>query len=209
MFYILYLLQVIADSAHVVHIVYIELYLSFEDTVVGFDGQFTDIHVELAGDDLSYFVQQSHAVYTFYIYSDEERQILVRETSTVEVPVYRRPSITGKNFGNENELFVELNKGTEQEFWIATSSILTKALVSCDQFTSLGLPVNSFDILAMNAEDKSLFSSYGVNIVSKYNVNTGQGNTKIGLSEAFMQKLSQKEGVYDIQINATYCRPLH
>ena len=125
------------------------------------------------------------------------------ETSTVEVPVYRRPSITGKNFGNENELFVELNKGTEQEFWIATSSILTKALVSCDQFTSLGLPVNSFDILAMNAEDKSLFSSYGVNIVSKYNVNTGQGNTKIGLSEAFMQKLSQKEGVYDIQINAT------
>lgn len=54
MFYILYLLQVIADSAHVVHIVYIELYLSFEDTVVGFDGQFTDIHVELAGDDLSY-----------------------------------------------------------------------------------------------------------------------------------------------------------
>lgn len=100
------------------------------------------------------------------------------ETSTVEVPVYRRPSITGKNFGNENELFVELNKGTEQEFWIATSSILTKALVSCDQFTSLGLPVNSFDILAMNAEDKSLFSSYGVNIVSKYNVNTGQGNTK-------------------------------
>ena len=77
MFYILYLLQVIADSAHVVHIVYIELYLSFEDTVVGFDGQFTDIHVELAGDDLSYFVQQSHAVYTFYIYGDEERQILV------------------------------------------------------------------------------------------------------------------------------------
>ena len=55
LFYILYLLQVIADSAHVVHIVYIELYLSFEDTVVGFDGQFTDIHVELAGDDLSYF----------------------------------------------------------------------------------------------------------------------------------------------------------
>ena len=53
------------------------MYLSFEDTVVGFDGQFTDIHVELAGDDLSYFVQQSHAVYTFYIYGDEERQILV------------------------------------------------------------------------------------------------------------------------------------
>ena len=26
---------------------------------------------------MSYFVQQSHAVYTFYIYSDEERQILV------------------------------------------------------------------------------------------------------------------------------------
>ena len=31
------------------------------------------------------------------------------ETSTVEVPVYRRPSITGKNFGNENELFVDFN----------------------------------------------------------------------------------------------------
>ena len=26
---------------------------------------------------MSYFVQQSHAVYTFYIYGDEERQILV------------------------------------------------------------------------------------------------------------------------------------
>ena len=77
MFYILYLLQIIADSAHVVHIVYIELYLSFEDAIVGFDGQFTDIHVELAGDDLGHFVQQSHAVYTFYIYGDEERQILV------------------------------------------------------------------------------------------------------------------------------------
>lgn len=125
------------------------------------------------------------------------------ETSTVEIPIYRRPSITGKNFGNENELFIELNRGTEQEFGIATSSILTKALVSCDQFTSLGLPVNSFDIIAMNAEDKNLFSSYGVTIVSKYNVNTGQGNVKIGLSETFMQKLSQKEGVYDIQINAT------
>lgn len=125
------------------------------------------------------------------------------ETSTVEVPVYRRPSITGKGFGTENELFVELNKGTEQEFWIATSSILTKALVSCDQFTSLGLPVNSFDIVAMSHEDKNLFNTYGVDIVSKYNVNTGQGNVKIGLSASFMQKLSQKEGVYDIQFHAT------
>jgi murein DD-endopeptidase MepM/ murein hydrolase activator NlpD len=53
LFYILYLLQVIADSAHVVHIVYIELYLSFEDTVVGFDGQFTDIHVELTEETIS------------------------------------------------------------------------------------------------------------------------------------------------------------
>ena len=47
-------------------------YLSFEDTVVGFDGQFTDIHVELAGDDLSYFVQQSHTVDTFQINRHEE-----------------------------------------------------------------------------------------------------------------------------------------
>nr|WP_302829227.1 DUF4493 domain-containing protein [uncultured Bacteroides sp.] len=126
------------------------------------------------------------------------------ETTTVEVPVYRRPSISGDGFTLEDEQFIELNKGTAKAFWIATSSILTKALITCDQFKNIGLPVNSFDIVSMSKEDKELFATnYGVTINSKYNVNTGQGNAKIAFSDIFMAKMSQTEGVYDIYINAT------
>lgn len=126
------------------------------------------------------------------------------ETTTVEVPVYRRPSISGDGFTLEDEQFIELNKGTAKAFWIATSSILTKALITCDQFKNMGLPVNSFDIVSMSKEDKEFFATnYGVTINSKYNVNTGQGNAKITFSDALVAKISQAEGVYDIYISAT------
>ena len=126
------------------------------------------------------------------------------ETSSVEVPVYRRPSISGDGFTLEDEQFIELNKGTSKAFWVATSSMLTKALITCDQFKSLGLPVNSFDIVSMSKEDKESFATnYGVSINSKYNVNTEQGNAKIAFSDVLMAKMSQIEGVYDIYISAT------
>lgn len=126
------------------------------------------------------------------------------ETSTVEIPVYRRPNISGDGFTLEDEQFIELSKGTSKAFWIATSSILTKALITCDQFKNLGLPVNSFDIVSMSKEDKETFATnFGVTINSKYNVNTGQGNAKIAFSDMFMEKMSKAEGVYDIYISAT------
>ena len=125
------------------------------------------------------------------------------ETSTEEVSVYRRPSISGDGFILENEQFVELNKGASKAFWIATSAILTKALISCDQFKELGLPVNSFDIKSMSNEDKEAFAAnYGITINSKYHVNTRQENAKIAFSDAFMNKMSQTQGVYDIYISA-------
>ena len=121
------LLQVIADSAHVVHIVYIELYLSFEDAIVGFDGQFTDIHVELAGDDLGHFVQQSHAVYTFYIYGDEERQILVSVPfggdDTVSVATFKAGGNGALALVDDNTvLFVDVSQYVVTRNGVATVS---------------------------------------------------------------------------------------
>mgnify|MGYP000242573798 CR=1 FL=1 len=69
---VLYQLQVVADAAYIVYVMYVELYLTFKYTVSGFNGQFTDVHVQLAGDDLRHFIQQSHAVNTFQIDSYKE-----------------------------------------------------------------------------------------------------------------------------------------
>ena len=52
---------------------YPQLNFSFKDAIFGFDGQLTDIYIELSGDDLGDFIQKSHVVYTFYIYIYQER----------------------------------------------------------------------------------------------------------------------------------------
>ena len=72
LFDVLYLFQVVADTAYVVHIVYVKLYLTFKNTVGGFNCQLADIDIQLARDDLRYLVQQSHTVDTFQINRHEE-----------------------------------------------------------------------------------------------------------------------------------------
>lgn len=124
------------------------------------------------------------------------------EENTSEIPIYQRPSFMGEGFDFDAGLFVEVGKGEETSFWIATSSVLTQALISCEQFTTLGLPVNSFDMVAMTKQEREEYAALGVTINAKHNVMTGQGNMKVCFSEALMQKLSQTEGVYEIAVNA-------
>lgn len=51
---------------------YVKLYLAFKNAVGRFNRQLADINVQLAGDDLCNFVQQSHAIDTFQINRHKE-----------------------------------------------------------------------------------------------------------------------------------------
>ena len=57
------------------HIVYVKLYLTFKNTVGGFNRQLANIDIQLAGDDLRYFVQQSHTAVSYTHLDVYKRQL--------------------------------------------------------------------------------------------------------------------------------------
>lgn len=130
------------------------------------------------------------------------------EENTSTIDVYQRPKISGTNLDNQSfdidvPQFMEPGHGKNIGFWIATSSILTNARMSCPQFVSAwGLPVNDFDLLTMSSEERTQLEQLGVTITSKYNVGTGQGNMRVLFSDARMQQVATAEGSYDIVIYA-------
>jgi hypothetical protein len=66
--------EFVGQPLYVVHIMNVQLYFSFKNTIVRFHAQFAYIDVQLAGNDLCDVIQQSHIIYSTQIKVYEERE---------------------------------------------------------------------------------------------------------------------------------------
>ncbi len=130
------------------------------------------------------------------------------EENTSVVNIYQRPSITAMNASNEvfsidSPTYMELNHSEELSLWIATSCVLEKAILECNNFESWGLPANSMDLTQLSKDEKSNLSELGLVIKNSFNLETYQGNMGIRFTESLIKKISSVEGEYTIKLDAT------
>ena len=130
--------------------------------------------------------------------------IQVDETTldiTDEIVIAKRPEISGNGFNIASPVYCEVGIGSAVSVWINASSELKNLVLSCDKFTSLGIPVNEFDFITMTPDAYNTVSSLGISLKRAYNEETDQDNAKVILSEPFIQSLP--EGQYSVRISAT------
>jgi hypothetical protein len=130
-----------------------------------------------------------------------------------EIALYQRPTITGMNTENQEfdlESPTFFNPGADGEklsLWIATSSNLTSALMSCDDFTSWGVPTNSMNLVSVmsKSESKAKLEAAGISLINRVSVSDGDTKVNMGItfSQALVKKIAEKEGSYVIELTAT------
>lgn len=114
--------------------------------------------------------------------------IQVDETTldiTDEIVIAKRPEISGNGFNIASPVYCEVGIGSAVSVWINASSELKNLVLSCDKFTSLGIPVNEFDFITMTPDAYNTVSSLGISLKRAYNEETDQDNAKVILSEPF------------------------
>ncbi len=128
-----------------------------------------------------------------------------------DVVIFQRPTITGMNSQNEKfdlvaPTYLEIGAGSELSLWIATSCPLASAVLSCNEFTSWGFPVNSLDLVILQADEKELLNQAGLVITNRYEIGedptTGRGNMGIRFTDKLIQNITQTEGSHSIMLTA-------
>jgi hypothetical protein len=135
------------------------------------------------------------------------------EENVSNVTIYQRPSITGidaqnNTFSLDSPTFFKPGaSGEELSIWIATSSNLEEAWMSCDEFESMGLPASQMNIVTVlkSSEARANLSAAGVSITNRVTIganNETKCNLGLKFSQALMTKFAAKEGNHQIKFVA-------
>lgn len=127
---------------------------------------------------------------------------LIVDESVVEkvdnIVITKRPDIVGNGFDIKDTHFFEYEKGEELSVWVNASSAISQLVVSCEAFTSLGMPANSLDFFALSSATIATWEGLGISHRYEYDSANDNSTAKITFAESFVRSLP--EGDYKINI---------
>ncbi len=129
--------------------------------------------------------------------------IKVNETAVEtnhEVMIAQRPQIVGDKFDITQPLYFETNGGNETGVWVNAATELTDVIISCDQFTQLGLSTTSINFMTASQALIDEFTNKGIEFKHIYQADRDLSNAKITFTESFIRSLAN--GDYIINIHA-------
>ncbi len=138
-----------------------------------------------------------------YVMGGAYFDIVVNESAIEKVEdiiIYKRPDIVGNGFDIESILTFEVGAGSETSVWVNATSAIYQLIVSCENFTAMGMPANSIELASATSDVLATWESAGLSHRYEYDESRDVSTSKITFSEAFISNLP--EGAYEIEIRA-------
>lgn len=99
------------------------------------------------------------------------------------------PKITGSGFDVNEPIYGEMQSFRKMSLYISSTAALKGLELSCDSFTTLGLPANNFDLMMVSEAIKTQINEAGVSHTYTYDDVKDESMTKLTFAKVLMDKL--------------------
>lgn len=127
----------------------------------------------------------------------DESTIDIKDDIVLKAP----PKFIGSGFNINDPFYSEQGSFKNVAVYATAATSLTHLEVSCDYFSTLGFPANSFDFFNMTAETTQAIANLGLTNTYSYNSAKDESISKVMFSKELMNKLPN--GSYKINFKVT------